>query len=111
MHWEPHQNRRGYYFSILFMKAILIIGIAVVKSGSYPKFEKRFANQNYEFFIVDPEASCLVALNLIVVSCSFGDYLCGVATLAGLSTYLGNPSKVGDCYPKPFDEKSQMLMC
>jgi len=47
-------NRRGYYFSYPIYEGDSIIGVAVVKVD-LTQFEKRFANQNYEFVLLDPD--------------------------------------------------------
>ncbi|ETX10047.1 C4-dicarboxylate ABC transporter [Marinomonas ushuaiensis DSM 15871] len=47
-------NRRGYYFSYPIYEGESIIGVAVVKVD-LTQFEKRFANQNYEFVLLDPD--------------------------------------------------------
>lgn len=47
-------NRRGYYFSYPIYEAGSIVGVAVVKVD-LTQFEKRFANQNYEFLLLDPD--------------------------------------------------------
>jgi len=47
-------NRRGYYFSYPVVDDEKIIGVAVVKVD-ISQFEKRFANQNYDFVLLDPD--------------------------------------------------------
>lgn len=47
-------NRRGYYFSYPIYEGDSIIGVAVVKVD-LTQFEKRFANQQYEFLLLDPD--------------------------------------------------------
>ncbi|BFM50732.1 ATP-binding protein [Marinomonas sp. THO17] len=47
-------NRRGYYFSYPVVDEKEIIGVAVVKVD-ISQFEKRFASQNYDFILLDPD--------------------------------------------------------
>lgn len=47
-------NLRGYYFSYPVYEQGDVIGVAVVKVD-LTQFEKRFANQRYEFLLLDPD--------------------------------------------------------
>tara|TARA_R110001632_G_scaffold50409_2_gene125861 strand:- start:3059 stop:5356 length:2298 start_codon:yes stop_codon:yes gene_type:complete len=103
-------NRRGYYFSYPVYEGDSIIGIAVVKVD-LTQFEKRFANQNYEFLLLDPDG--------IVFSSSQPNWLYRVfgelshvelQRIADSQRYLGKSiEKLAIVYQKPFDEKSQIV--
>jgi two-component system, NtrC family, C4-dicarboxylate transport sensor histidine kinase DctB len=103
-------NRRGYYFSYPVYEGDAIIGIAVVKVD-LTQFEKRFANQNYEFLLLDPDN--------IVFSSSRPNWLYRVLgelshtelqRIAESQRYFGQSiEKLAIVYQKPFDEKSQIV--
>ncbi|WP_100637319.1 ATP-binding protein [Marinomonas sp. ef1] len=103
-------NRRGYYFSYPVYEGDSIIGIAVVKVD-LTQFEKRFANQHYEFLLLDPDG--------IVFSSSRANWLYRVLgelshtelqRIADSQRYYGKSiEKLAIVYQKPFDEKSQIV--
>ena len=103
-------NRRGYYFSYPVYEGDSIIGIAVVKVD-LTQFEKRFANQHYEFLLLDPDG--------VVFSSSRPNWLYRVfgelshvelQRIADSQRYLGKSiEKLAIVYQKPFDEKSQIV--
>ncbi len=103
-------NRRGYYFSYPVYEGDSIIGIAVVKVD-LTQFEKRFANQHYEFLLLDPDG--------IVFSSSRSNWLYRVLgelshaelqRIADSQRYFGKAiEKLAIVYQKPFDEKSQIV--
>ena len=103
-------NRRGYYFSYPVYEGDSIIGIAVVKVD-LTQFEKRFANQHYEFLLLDPDG--------IVFSSSRANWLYRVLgelshtelqRIADSQRYFGKAiEKLAIVYQKPFDEKSQIV--
>jgi two-component system C4-dicarboxylate transport sensor histidine kinase DctB len=103
-------NRRGYYFSYPVYDGSSIIGIAVVKVD-LTQFEKRFANQSYEFLLLDPDN--------IVFSSSRPNWLYRVLgelshielqRIADSQRYFGQSiEKLAIVYQKPFDEKSQIV--
>ncbi|NLQ16450.1 PAS domain S-box protein [Marinomonas sp. M1K-6] len=103
-------NRRGYYFSYPVYDGNSIIGITVVKVD-LTQFEKRFANQNYEFLLLDPDN--------IVFSSSRPSWLYRVLgelshvelqRIADSQRYYGQSiEKLAIVYQKPFDEKSQIV--
>ncbi len=103
-------NRRGYYFSYPVYEGDSIIGVAVVKVD-LTQFEKRFANQHYEFLLLDPDG--------IVFSSSRPNWLYRVLgelshlelqRIADSQRYFGQSiEKLAIVYQKPFDEKSQVI--
>jgi two-component system, NtrC family, C4-dicarboxylate transport sensor histidine kinase DctB len=103
-------NRRGYYFSYPVYEGDSIIGVAVVKVD-LTQFEKRFANQHYEFLLLDPDG--------IVFSSSRQNWLYRVLgelshaelqRIADSQRYFDKPiEKLAIVYQKPFDEKSQII--
>lgn len=103
-------NRRGYYFSYPVYEGDSIIGVAVVKVD-LTQFEKRFANQHYEFLLLDPDG--------IVFSSSRPNWLYRVLgelshlelqRIADSQRYFGQSiEKLAIVYQKPFDEKSQII--
>ena len=103
-------NRRGYYFSYPVYEGDSIIGVAVVKVD-LTQFEKRFANQHYEFLLLDPDG--------IVFSSSRPSWLYRVLgelsydelqRIADSQRYFGKSiEKLAIVYQKPFDEKSQII--
>ncbi|MBR7889074.1 PAS domain-containing protein [Marinomonas sp. A79] len=103
-------NRRGYYFSYPVYDRDTIIGIAVVKVD-LTQFEKRFANQSYEFLLLDPDG--------IVFSSSKPNWLYRVLgelsydelqRIADSQRYLGKYiEKLAIVYQTPFDEKTQIV--
>lgn len=103
-------NRRGYYFSYPVYEGDSIIGIAVVKVD-LTQFEKRFANQHYEFLLLDPDG--------IVFSSSRPNWLYRVLgelthtelqRIADSQRYYGKSiEKLAIVYQKRFDEKSQIV--
>ncbi|PYF80945.1 MULTISPECIES: ATP-binding protein [Marinomonas] len=103
-------NRRGYYFSYPVYEGDSIIGVAVVKVD-LTQFEKRFANQHYEFLLLDPDG--------IVFSSSRSSWLYRVLgelshtelqRIAESQRYYGKSiEKLAIVYQKPFDDKSQEI--
>lgn len=103
-------NRRGYYFSYPVYEGDSVIGVAVVKVD-LTQFEKRFANQHYEFLLLDPDG--------IVFSSSRSNWLYRVLgelshtelqRIADSQRYFGKSiEKLAIVYQKPFDEKSQEI--
>ena len=103
-------KRRGYYFSYPVYEGDSIIGVAVVKVD-LTQFEKRFANQHYEFLLLDPDG--------IVFSSSRSDWLYRVfgelshaelQRIADSQRYYGQSiEKLAIIYQKKFDEKSQII--
>ncbi|TYL46943.1 ATP-binding protein [Marinomonas sp. IMCC 4694] len=103
-------NRRGYYFSYPVYEGDVVIGVAVVKVD-LTQFEKRFANQNYEFLLLDPDG--------IVFSSSRPNWLYRIfgelshtelQRIADSQRYYGKSiEKLAVVYQKPFDEKSQVV--
>lgn len=103
-------NRRGYYFSYPVYEGDSVIGVAVVKVD-LTQFEKRFANQNYEFLLLDPDG--------IVFSSSRPNWLYRIfgelshtelQRIADSQRYQGKSiEKLAIVYQKPFDEKSQVV--
>ncbi len=103
-------NRRGYYFSYPIYEGDSIIGVAVVKVD-LTQFEKRFANQNYEFVLLDPDN--------VVFSGSRPNWLYRV--LGELSheelKRIADSQRYGDktieklaiTYKKPFDDQSYIV--
>lgn len=103
-------NRRGYYFSYPVYEGDSVIGVAVVKVD-LTQFEKRFANQHYEFLLLDPDG--------IVFSSSRSNWLYRVLgelshtelqRIADSQRYFGKSiEKLAIVYQKNFDEKSQEI--
>ena len=103
-------NRRGYYFSYPIYEGDSIIGVAVVKVD-LTQFEKRFANQHYEFVLLDPDN--------VVFSGSRSSWLYRV--LGELSheelKRIADSQRYGDkvieklaiTYQKPFDENASIV--
>jgi len=103
-------NRRGYYFSYPVYEGDSIIGIAVVKVD-LTQFEKRFANQHYEFLLLDPDGVVFSSSRPNWLYRVFGELShAELQRIADSQRYLGKSiEKLAIVYQKPFDEKSQIV--
>ncbi|RBP80041.1 two-component system C4-dicarboxylate transport sensor histidine kinase DctB [Marinomonas rhizomae] len=103
-------NRRGYYFSYPVYEGDSIIGIAVVKVD-LTQFEKRFANQHYEFLLLDPDGIVFSSSRPNWLYRIFGELThAELQRIADSQRYYGKSiEKLAIVYQKPFDEKSQIV--
>ncbi|WP_233402607.1 ATP-binding protein [Marinomonas transparens] len=103
-------NRRGYYFSYPVYVDESIVGVAVVKVD-LTQFEKRFANQSYEFLLLDPDGvvfsgSRSAWLYRVLGELSYEE----LQRIADSQRYRDQPiEKLAIVYQKPFDEVSQIV--
>ncbi|MDE8601826.1 ATP-binding protein [Marinomonas sp. RSW2] len=103
-------NRRGYYFSYPVYEGDSIIGTAVVKVD-LTQFEKRFANQHYEFLLLDPDGIVFSSSRPNWLYRIFGELShAELQRIADSQRYLGKSiEKLAIVYQKTFDEKSQIV--
>ena len=103
-------NRRGYYFSYPVYEGDSIIGIAVVKVD-LTQFEKRFANQHYEFLLLDPDGIVFSSSRPTWLYRVFGELShAELQRIADSQRYYGQSiEKLAIVYQKQFDEKSQIV--
>ena len=103
-------NRRGYYFSYPIYEGDSIIGVAVVKVD-LTQFEKRFANQNYEFVLLDPDNVVFSGSRPNWVYRVFGELSHEELKRIADSQRYGDKAieKLAITYQKSFDDQSHII--
>ncbi|MCB5162700.1 ATP-binding protein [Marinomonas algarum] len=103
-------NRRGYYFSYPVYAERKVIGVVVVKVD-LTQFEKRFANQSYEFLLLDPDGIVFSSsqqrwLYRVLGELSFAE----LQRIAESQRYFGQSiEKLAIVYQQPFDDESHII--